>query len=120
MPEERNRPSDAEWREALAQSGRHTGAHHRQLAGAFGDDWLTQVTQFPEPFQRVAMAAGLARLDNWTEEYWLGASGNADSEQASSPPSPGEPYADAPSLLAQAMLVLKERQLWPWLLTPHR
>ena len=119
MPEERKRPSDAEWREALAQSGRHTGVHHRQLAGAFGEDWLMQVTQLPEPFERVALAAGLARLDNWTEEYWLGAPGNADSDQASSAPLPVEPHADAGSLFAQAMLVLKERQLWPWLLTPE-
>ena len=114
----RRRPTDAEWREALAETGRHTEDHHRQLAGAFGQDWLARVGQLPAPFRRVALAAGLARLDDWSEEYWLGAPGNADSALGTEPPLPEAPYADAANLFVQAQLVLKERRLWPWLLPP--
>ena len=119
MNEDRKRPTDAEWREALAQSGQHTEDHHHQLAQSFGADWVQQVAQLPPPFQRVAIAAGLARLDNWSEDYWLGATGNVDSYQSALPPLPDAPHADAASLFAQAQLVLKDRRLWPWLLAPQ-
>jgi hypothetical protein len=112
----RRRPTDAEWREALAESGRHTEDHRRQLVRAYGQDWLVRVDQLPAPFRRVAIAAGLARLDAWSEAYWLEAPGNADSALGTEPPLPGAPYADAANLFAQAQLVLKERRLWPWLL----
>ena len=117
--EARRRPTDAEWREALAEAGTHSAAHHRQLAAAFGADWLGRVAQLPAPFQRVALAAGLARLDNWSEVYWMGATGNADSDLSATPPLADAPHADAPHLFDQALLVLKERGLWPWLLTPR-
>ncbi len=117
--EARRRPTDAEWREALDEAGAHSAAHSRQLAAAFGADWLAQVDQLPAPFQRVALAAGLARLDNWSEDYWLGATGNADSDLSATPPLPDAPHADAPHLFDQALLILKERHLWPWLLTPR-
>ena len=114
----RRRPTDAEWREALAEAGRHTEDHRRQLARAYGQDWLARVDRLPAPVRRVAIAAGLARLDDWSEEYWLRAPGNADSALGTEPPLPDAPYADAANLFAQAQLVLKERRLWPWLLTP--
>jgi hypothetical protein len=115
----RRRPTDAEWREALADEGRHTEDHRRQLARAYGAEWLARVDDLPPLFQRVAIAAGLARLDDWSEAYWLEAPGNADSALGTEPPLPDAPYADAANLFAQAQLVLKERRLWPWLLTPR-
>ena len=117
-PQTRRRPTDAEWREALSEAGRHTEDHRRQLSGAYGPDWLARVDQLPSPFRRVAVAAGLARLDNWSEAYWLEAPGNADSALGTEQPLPGAPHADAANLFAQAQLVLKEQRLWPWLLTP--
>ena len=114
----RRRPTDTEWRESLAEAGRHTEDHRRQLARAYGAEWLAGVDELPPPFRRVAIAAGLACLDDWSEAYWLAVPGNADSALGTEPPLPGAPYADAANLFAQAQLVLKERRLWPWLLTP--
>ena len=102
MSSQRRRPTDGEWR---AEAQRY------QLARAFGAGWLRQVEQLAAPFQRVAFAAGLARLDGWAEESWLGLSGTVASSQARAAPQLGAPHADAPSLLAQALLVLRERRL---------
>ena len=114
----RRRPTDAEWRESLAEAGRHTEDHRYQLAQAYGAEWLARLDELPAPIRRVAIAAGLARLDDWSEAYWLEAPGNADSALGTEPPLLDAPYADAANLFAQAQLVLKERRLWPWLLTP--
>ena len=113
------RPTDRAWRAVPARSGRHAEARRYRLARAFGAGWLRQVEQLAAPFQRVAFAAGLARLDGWAEESWLGLGGTVASSQARAAPLPGAPHGDAPSLLAQALLVLRERRLWPWLLTPQ-
>ena len=117
MGGQRRRPTDGGWRAVPAGSGRHAEARRYQLARAFGAGWLRQVEQLAAPFQRVAFAAGLARLDGWAEESWLGLSGTVASSQARAAPLLGAPHADAPSLFAQALLVLRERRLWPWLLT---
>ena len=117
MGGQRRRPTDGGRRAVPAGSGRHAEARRYQLARAFGAGWLRQVEQLAAPFQRVAFAAGLARLDGWAEESWLGLSGTVASSQARAAPQLGAPHADAPSLFAQALLVLRERRLWPWLLT---
>jgi hypothetical protein len=119
MSGQRRRPTDGGWRAVPAGPGRHAEAGRYQLARAFGAGWLGQVEQLAAPFRRVAIAAGLARLDGWAEGAWLEATGTVASHQTVAAPLPGAPHADAPSLLAQALLLLRERGLWPWLLTPQ-
>lgn len=87
------------------------------LRRAFGAAWLAEVRKLPLAFEAVALASGMAFLAGWSEQSWLYSRDLdmlrhtvLDCEQ---------PHADAANRLEQAVAVLKERRLWPWMLTPR-
>lgn len=102
----------------------HTPEHVRQLAEAFGEEWATQVLRLPAVFQRVALAAGLARIESgpvrlWSEQTWLAFARGNPSWLMKAMPVRNWPHADADNAFEQAVLVLRDSGLWPWMLSPQ-
>jgi hypothetical protein len=96
----------------------------RQLAEAFGEEWLTQVRHLPPAFQPIAVAAGLARIDAspgwfWSEQNWLAVARDSPSLLVRAMTLPDRPHADVDNLFEQAVLILKDKRLWPWMLSPQ-
>src|SRR4051794_25634228 len=89
-----------------------------RLTRAYGAEWLERVRALPPGFAVFALAAANARLDGWTEERWYAQQGQVDADLARALTLKDQPYADADNLYQQALGVLRDEGLWPWLLTP--
>jgi predicted metal-dependent phosphoesterase TrpH len=110
-------------REALAKdeadAPRRRQELQERLKRAYGEEWFEQVRQLSPAFAAVAAPAAHSRLDGVAERGWVHASGNADSYLTHTKADPRQPHADKPNRYEQAIAVLKEQRLWPWLLEPR-
>jgi hypothetical protein len=91
----------------------------RRLEAAYGAAWLDRVRGLSPAFQDIAIPAALSRLDGWAEAAWLRMPSNSDSWATHAQADDRQSHAEAANRFEQAILVLRDAGLWPWLLTPR-
>lgn len=109
-----------------AEAPQRNQAAWQQLRSAYGEEWFAAVSALPGHFQLVAKPAALARMDpdpGWwrSEREWImnNAAMAQDAPPLSEKPLTDQPHTEAPNVFGQAVLVLRDGGLWPWLLTPR-